>query len=667
MFKRKRRSTKNSEIFPEDIFLDSSNLPHFDTDQFEGRIEKPIPVKNIIAVGAIFVIVAVLYVYQIVNVQILQGADFEKIAENNHLDHSLIFSERGAIMDRYGTLLAWNKIDDSQNEFSLRSYRENPGTHNLLGYVKYPQKDKSGFYYNTELKGVDGVEKYYNSNLTGQNGLKIVETDVHGKTYPGSLIKPMVKGQDLILTVDTKLQEAFYASMRDIAGRSGFKGGAGVIMDVNTGEVIASVSFPEYDSNIMADGQDQQKIKSYLTNDSNLFLDRVSEGLYTPGSIIKPIFALGALNEGIITPEKQIESTGELKVPNPYSPGDFTVFKDWKVNGWTDMRKAIAVSSDVYFYQIGGGFPGQKGLGIDRIDKYAKMFGFGSSIQNNYFSGKVGVVPTQEWKKENFNGDIWRLGDTYHTAIGQYGFQITPIQAVRAVSAIANGGYLISPTLTMASTTSEYVAQGIKDSVALNNLGLQDQKQTVNKVDINNANYFNVVREGMRMTVTDGTMKALDLPYVKVAGKTGTAQLGTLKQYINSWAVGFWPAQKPKYAFAVILERGPSTALYGSTAIMRLMLDWMNIYSREYLYDYVPPKSINQDNNSDASSTDNTINIDSIISSSTSQSGTGSASAVGVTGVSGSSTSKSLKKTKNSLQNLDGSPAASLIEIEKPN
>lgn len=591
MFKRKRRSSKNAEINPEDIFLDSSNLPHFDTDQFEGRIEKAIPLKNIIIAGFVFALVAVVYVYQIVNIQVFRGAEFRKIAENNHLDHSLIFAERGAIMDRYGRLLAWNEIDESQSEFSLRSYRENPGTHNLLGYVKYPQKDKSGFYYNTELKGADGVEKYFNKDLLGQNGIKIVETDVHGKIFPGSLIKPMVKGSDLILTVDTKLQEAFYASIKEIAGRSGFKSGAGVIMDVNTGEVLASVSFPEYDSNVMTDGKDSDKINGYLSNSSNLFLDRISDGLYTPGSILKPFFALAALNEGIITPDKKIESTGQLKVPNPYQPGEFTIFKDWKAHGWTDMREAIAVSSDVYFYEIGGGFPGQKGLGIDRINKYARMFGFGSTVPDNYFTGKSGVIPNQEWKKANFNGDIWRIGNTYHTAIGQYGFQITPIQAVRAVCGIANGGYLITPTLNMSSTTSEYIAQGVtRNTDTLNTFGLKDQKQIQNKIDIDKASYFNVVREGMRMTVTDGTMKSLNVPYVKFAGKTGTAQLGTLKKHINSWSVGFWPFEKPRYAFVIMMESGPVEAVYGATSVMRLLLDWMNVYSRQYLVDYVAPK-----------------------------------------------------------------------------
>lgn len=632
MFKRKRRSSKNSEIFPEDIFLDSSNLPHFNTDQFEGRIEKAIPLRNIIVAGGFFLLIAIVYVYQIINIQIIKGQEFNKIAENNHLNHSLIFAERGSVVDRYGKLLAWNKIDETQNEFSLRSYREKIGTHGLLGYVKYPQKDKSGFYYNTELSGADGIEKYFNTNLLGQNGLKIIETDVHGKTYPGSLVKPMVKGSDLTLTIDASLQEALYASIKDIAGRASFKGGAAMIMDVNTGEVLASVSFPEYDSNVMTDAKDREKINSYIKNESNPFLDRISGGLYAPGSIMKPFFAIGALNEKIISPEKQIESTGQLKVPNPYKPGEFTIFKDWKAHGWTDMRHAIAVSSDVYFYQIGGGFPGQKGLGIDRIDKYARMFGFGSSVQNNYFTGKVGVIPNQDWKKENFNGDIWRLGDTYNTAIGQYGFQITPVQAVRAVCVIANGGYLITPTLTMSSTTSEKSIQGgVKSPADLIAYGLEDQRLEKNKVAIDSSDYYRIVREGMRLTVTEGTMKTLDVPYVKFAGKTGTAQLGTLKKYINSWSLGFWPAEKPKFAFVILLEKGPSDTKYGATSVMRLFLDWMNIYGRQYLYDSA--SSLPQQ-------TEESPKVD-IVGNGTSSTSTG----VGIGGVSSSS----------------------LIEIERPN
>ena len=164
----------------------------------------------------------------------------------------------------------------------------------------------------------------------------------------------------------------------------------------------------------------------------------------------------------------------------------------------------------------------------------------------------------------------------------------------------------------MSSTTSEYVAQGVlRDTNTLNAFGLLDQKQIQNKVEIEKASYFNVIKDGMRLTVTDGTMKALNVPYVKFAGKTGTAQLGTLKKYVNSWSVGFWPAEKPRYAFAIMIEKGPSDATYGATSVMRLLLDWMNVYSRQYFVDYVPPKSLDEDNNTDNSSTtdDGVVNL----------------------------------------------------------
>jgi penicillin-binding protein 2 len=233
---------------------------------------------------------------------------------------------------------------------------------------------------------------------------------------------------------------------------------------------------------------------------------------------VKPFFALAALEEQIISPQKEIESTGSLKLANPYRPGEFSVFNDWKAHGWTDMRKAIAVSSDVYFYQIGGGFTGQQGLGIERIDKYSKMFGFSTVIENSFFTGKKGNIPTPEWKKETFGGDIWRVGDTYNTSIGQYGFQVTPIQAVRAVAALANGGKLLEPTIQL------------EDKAAIGR---------ATTVSVQNPEYYKVIREGMRMTVTDGTAQSINVPYVNVAAKTGTAQVGTRNQYINSWVVGF--------------------------------------------------------------------------------------------------------------------------------
>lgn len=555
----KRRYSKGNEIEPDEIFLDSSNLPDFDNNQFEGRIEKPISRRTIKITGLIFLIIAIVFLSKLTSLQIVEGSKYREISENNRLHHSLLFSERGAILDRDGELLAWNTIDPNQTDFSLRAYRPEEGLHNLLGFIKYPKKDKFGFYYNTEYTGAGGVETYFNDLMTGENGLKITETDALGKTISESMVRPAVKGENLNLSIDVKLQEQLYKSIKNIAQQSGFNGGAGILMDVESGEVLASVSYPEYDSSIMTNGQDSEAIKRFLTDERNPFLDRVSDGLYTPGSIVKPMFAFAALEEGVINPEKEIESTGSLKVPNPYRPGEFTVFNDWKAHGYTDMREAIAVSSDVYFYQIGGGFQSQKGLGIANIDEYSKMFGLGRAIETGYFAGKKGIIPTPEWKAENFAGDIWRVGDTYNTSIGQYGFQVTPAQAVRMTAAIANGGTLLTPTI------------------------LKGERLATEQIEVKKQSNLQVAREGMRLAVTGGTLQALNIPAVEIGAKSGTAQLGTLKRYINSWVVGYYPYDKPKYAFAVLLEKGPAATLVGATAAMRGFMDWVAIYAPEYL------------------------------------------------------------------------------------
>lgn len=558
---RRRKLGRNIEIAPDEIFLDSSNIPEFDRDQFEGRIEKPISQRTLYMIGICFLLVGVFFLFKISNLQVVEGGKYKRISENNTLHHSLIFSERGAITDRNGKLLAWDTIDPNQNDYSLRAYTTDPGHSNLLGYVKYPKKDKYGFYYNTEYIGADGVEKYYNDMLSGEHGLKINETDALGNKISESMIRPAKKGENIVLSVDSRLQNSFYEAIKKTAETSGFRGGAGILMHVETGEVVASVTYPEYDSNIMTDGRDTAAIKSLLSDDNNPFLNRVSSGLYSPGSILKPIFALAALQEKIISPEKQIESTGELRLPNPYRPGEFSIFKDWKAHGWTDMREAIAVSSDVYFYQIGGGFPGQQGLGIERIDEYSKMFGFGSIIEDSFFTGKKGNIPTPEWKKENFKGDIWRIGDTYNTSIGQYGFQVTPIQATRAVAALANGGKMIEPTILFGDTSRP--------------------SKTV-QLPIQNPEYYRIISEGMRMTVTEGTAQATNVPYIEIAAKTGTAQVGVRNQYINSWIVGFFPYQNPKYAFVLLLERGPATTTYGASPTFRMFLDLVQMRAPEY-------------------------------------------------------------------------------------
>src|SRR3989344_238134 len=548
------------EINPDEIFLDSSNLPQFDRHQFEGRLERPIARRTIFILGGVFCLAMLLVLSKTFSLQIMEGDRYANQSAQNRLRHSLIFGSRGVFYDRNGTLLAWNVIDDAKPEFSKRKYLEQNGLSHVVGFIKYPSKDKAGFYYKVDFEGLDGAEKYYNEYVAQQHGIKIVETDAHGKVQSESVLKPPKDGANITLTIDARLQRKLYGLMENLAKERGFNGGAAVIMDVQNGELLTMVSFPEYDSQVLTDGSDEDAIKKTLADPKTPFLNRATSGLYAPGSIVKPFIALAALEEGIITPEKEIVSTGKISVPNPFDPSKPSVFKDWKAHGAVDMRKALAVSSDIYFYEIGGGFEEQKGLGIGSIEKYMRLFGFGEEPGGNDFFGEAGVIPNPKWKRANFNGESWNLGNTYHTSIGQYGFQVTPLQVARGVAAIANGGKLLEPRLVEEKEIPpSYAVIPIKTSS------------------------FGVVKEGMLGAVTlGGTASGLSIPNISVAGKTGTAELGTLKKLVNSWVVGFFPYEKPAFAFAIIMEKGPRDNTIGATFVARQLFEWMSVNTPEY-------------------------------------------------------------------------------------
>jgi penicillin-binding protein 2 len=555
----KKNSTRgNTFVEPDEIFLDSKNLENFDRQQFEGRIEKTIPKKTIFTLGIMFLFFAGIFGTRLVYLQIGKGEAYFDRSQNNVLEKVIIFADRGIIYDRNKTELAWNKKSDD-GAVPTRAYIS-PGFSHLLGYVSYPTKDKSGHYWQGEFIGKDGLEKQYNRVLLGVNGAKIIETDARGKTYSENIVNAPKQGTDLVTSIDAGIQKELFTLIKNHAENNTFSGGAGVIMDLRNGEVITSTSFPEYNSEVLSLGVDKAAIEGYLSDKRKAFLERDISGLYTPGSIVKPFFALAALSEGIIDPYKEILSTGSISIPNPYFPDQKSVFKDWRVNGWTNMMEALAVSSDVYFYEIGGGFEGQKGLGIAKLEEYAKLFGLNEKTGIDRPDEKSGNIPSPEWKLRNFDGDPWRLGDTYHTAIGQYGFQVTPLEMVRAVAAIGNNGRLLTPHLVLNDTEKEKLFKDI---------GLKPE-------------YFDFVRKGMRDAVTYGTALSLNVPYVEAAAKTGTAQVGLSKNKVNSWVMGFFPYKNPKYAFTIMMEGGPATGTVGASSIMRLLLDWMSTNTPKY-------------------------------------------------------------------------------------
>jgi len=258
------------------------------------------------------------------------------------------------------------------------------------------------------------------------------------------------------------------------------------------------------------------------------------------------------LAENTIDPAYKIDDTlGYISVPNQYYPDIIYTYHDWKAHGFVDMRRALAVSANVYFYEIGGGYKNIKGLGIDRIEKYLKLFGFGPPLGIDLPGETGGLVPNPAWKKAVKHED-WYTGDTYNVSIGQGDVIITPLQLAAAMAAIANGGTLWRPKL-------------VSKIIDSNNNTLEEFKSETIRTNLVDNNKLEIVREGLRDAVTEGSVYLLkDLP-IKVAGKTGTAQVySNINKKTNAWFTGFAPYEDPQIAIAVVIEsagEGSTTAV----------------------------------------------------------------------------------------------------------
>ncbi len=555
-----RTKKKSVPVELDEILLDASNIPEFNQGRLEGKRELPIAGRNIKMIGLVFGLVILVFFSKLYELQVVKGEEFKRIADNNSVDEAVIIAVRGVIFDRNGELIAWNEVDDSGTyDFPIRAYTDRLGLGQVIGYVSYPKRDSRGFFFRTEYIGRSGVELAYNKKLQGVNGSKIVVADALGGVLSEHAIASGKEGEALTLSIDAELSEAMYQIISTSSAQAGFRSGAGAIMDVQTGELIALTSFPSYDPEVMSDGGPKEKIDTYNQDDRLPFLNKIVSGAYTPGSIVKPFVAYAALAESIIDPNKTIVSNGEIVVPNPYNPDQPSHFTDWRAHGAMTMREAIAFSSNVYFYIVGGGFGDQKGLGITKMSEYYRLFGLGTTTGINIAQEQSGVVPDPAWKKATFDDD-WRLGDTYFSAIGQFGFLTTPIQMLRAYAALANGGKLLTP----------HVIKGEQGDFEVINL---------------NPEHLKIVHEGMRKTVNfpGGTARSLERDDVAVAAKSGTAEVGAGNAYVNSWAAGFFPYENPRYAFILMMDKAPRSNALGATRIMGEVVKWMADHRPEYI------------------------------------------------------------------------------------
>ncbi len=404
---------------------------------------------------------------------------------------------------------------------------------------------KSQNYSISDYLGKQGLEKSYEKILRGEPGIFETDKNALGQTVGQKVRTEAKPGQSLVLWLDASLQRKLQTELSRVASDIGLKKAAAVALDPKTGGVLALVSLPSFDNNAFSGASSQADLNKILNNPSQPLFNRAISGQYASGSSIKPLVATAALQENIILPTKQIYSQGFISVTNQYHPEIVYTYHDTALPGWYDMRKAIALSCNVYFYTIGGSYKDQKGLGSTRLKNYLKLFGWGEKTGIDLPGESKGLVPDHVWKEETL-GQPWSTGDTYNLSIGQGYLQVTPLQLATAFTALANHGKLMKPQI---------VKQIIEDSPSDNNVIKEFAPVIARNTGFNQEN-LNIILQGMRDGVVYGSSAILnDLP-VKAAAKTGTAQTSKSNYYYN-WVTVIAPYDNPQIVLTVILEDVP--------------------------------------------------------------------------------------------------------------
>lgn len=442
----------------------------------------------------------------------------------------------------------------------IREYLDNGLLSHVFGYVGRISEDeynnnKGNNYILTDFIGKSGLEKSYETILRGKAGAERVEVDSEGKVIRSYGSEDPILGDNLELTIDFELQKKLTESLTKQMEIAKVKKAAAIAVNPQNGEVLAFVSLPTYDNNLFAKGISDTDYQNLLKNDSSPLLNRVISGEYPSGSIIKPFYAAAALEEGTINESTTVQSTGGIKI------GEWT-FPDWKAggHGTTNVIKAIAESVNTFFYAIGGGYQNIKGLGPDLMKRYLEKFGFSQIVGVDIAGEAEGHIPTPEWK-ERVQNEEWYLGNTYNMAIGQGDVLVTPIQMVNALQVIANGGTMYKL----------HFAKAILD--ANGNLKSEKSSEVVKK-DFISAKTLEIVKRGMRATVTSGSARSLNSLPIQVAGKTGTAQYGPNNSKKHAWFEAFAPYDNPSIAIVVLLEGAGE----GSTFAVPVVNDTLGWY-----------------------------------------------------------------------------------------
>ncbi len=445
----------------------------------------------------------------------------------------------------------------------VRDYAEAEIFSHVMGYTGRISPDDreltEGGYSRNAYIGRAGLERSYESDLKVTPGQIKIERDARGAVHSEEVVSMAESGNDLILWLDAGLQRKLYEELGRVTEEIGSEVASAVAIDPRTGGVLAMVSYPGFDNNAFSGGTGLDEI---FQDPRNPLFNRVISGTYSVGSTIKPLIGLAALEEGIVSVAKQFYSPGYLSLPNPWNPSEPSIFADLAPNGWYDVRRAIALSSNVYFYIVGGGYEDQPGLGPTAIKKHLNRFGWGSVTGVDIPGEKAGFIPDPEWKRETMN-DGWRVGDSYNLSIGQGYMSATPLQVASAFAAVANGGRLLQPML-------------VRDV-----LDKEGNIVRSNETNVINAEFFGsenikTIRDAMKGTVDYGSATSLGSLPVSAGAKTGTAQIPRAGHY-NNWVTVFAPYDEPEIVLTILIEEVQGVRA-ATLPVAKEVLEW---YFRE--------------------------------------------------------------------------------------
>lgn len=404
-----------------------------------------------------------------------------------------------------------------------------------------------------------GLESYYNDILNSKPGELYIERDVRGNPISKEVISMPESGKNLVLWLNAGLQEKITTSLEGSIKNVGGTGGAAVAIDPKTGGILALVSLPSYDNNLFSRDISQDEWNKLQSDPSYPLFNRAISGIgYPTGSTIKPLIGVAALEEGIINENTKINSPLKICLKNPWNPGDETCYEDWKYHGISDIKRAIAESVNTFFYQIGGGYEGIKGLGPTKIKEWLIKFNWNSITGIDLPKEGVGILPNLD--------DEWTTGDTYHLSIGQGPFSITPLQVASAYVAIANGGTIYRPQI-------------VKEIVDSNKELIEKKEPEIIKTIPVSPQNLEIIRQGMRQAVAspDGSSYTLSSLPVEAAAKTGTSQTAKDNVYHN-WVTIFAPYDDPQIVLTILVENLKGTPAGIPAAVLPVAKEVLNWY-----------------------------------------------------------------------------------------